>query len=95
MPKQELKKRIHQRVDKMIKQGLEKEAKSLPYTEIIGYKEWKDYFNGKTTKQKVIEKIKLHTVQFSKTQMTWFKRDKNIYWITNYNQAEKLIKKFL
>ncbi len=95
VPKQELETRINQRVDKMIKTGLEKEAKLLPKTDTIGYREWQEYFIGKTTKQKVIDKIKINTLKFSKRQMTWFKRDKNIHWIKTYTQAEKLIKNFL
>ncbi len=95
IPKRELEIKISKRVDKMIKQGLEKEAKSLPKTDTIGYREWEEYFKGKATKQEIIERIKINTIKFSKRQMTWFKRDKNIHWIKTYQQAEKLIKNFL
>jgi len=33
--------------------------------------------------------------RFAKRQMAWFKRDKRIIWLKNYNKAEKIIKKFL
>ncbi|MFQ6050022.1 MAG: tRNA (adenosine(37)-N6)-dimethylallyltransferase MiaA, partial [Candidatus Paceibacterales bacterium] len=100
LPEKELKKRISKRVEKMFKLGLEKEAKNLikkykgAYSlQTIGYQEWSDYFEDKIDKNKVKENIKLHTLQFARRQMAWFKRDKGIYWIKNYREAEKLIKK--
>ncbi|KPJ57256.1 hypothetical protein AMJ49_01475 [Parcubacteria bacterium DG_74_2] len=106
LTKKELKKRISKRIKKMFKLGLEKEAKYLikkygwiSSLQTIGYQEWSEYFDKKIDKKidkkEVKEKIKLHTSQFAKRQMTWFKRDKRIYWIKNYQEAEKLIKKFL
>ena len=86
----------------MIKDGLEKEAQSLfkkykghPSLETIGYQEWKDYFEGKIDKAEVIRRIIKNTKKYAKRQMTWFKRDKKIHWITNQKEAEKLIKNFL
>lgn len=106
LTKKELKKRISKRIKQMFKLGLEKEAKYLikkygwiSSLQTIGYQEWSEYFDKKIDKKidkkEVKEKIKLHTSQFAKRQMTWFKRDKRIYWIKNYQEAEKLIKKFL
>lgn len=91
----ELKKAINKRVDKMIKQGLEKEVKRLVkkynrtmvLKSAIGYQEW-------LTDNPVMN-IKLHTYQFAKRQMTWFKRNKQIRWVQSYKQAEKLVKEFL
>ncbi|XOB40994.1 MAG: tRNA (N6-isopentenyl adenosine(37)-C2)-methylthiotransferase MiaB [Candidatus Nealsonbacteria bacterium] len=98
LPKKELKKRISKRTDKMFKLGLEKELKKLkkkyvksPLLQTIGYAEWFQY----TDKEKIKEAIKLHTLQFAKRQMTWFKKDKKILWIKNYSQAKSLIKSFL
>ncbi|MDO8663897.1 MAG: tRNA (adenosine(37)-N6)-dimethylallyltransferase MiaA [Candidatus Wildermuthbacteria bacterium] len=86
LPKNELRKRIEQRVEKMLKLGLEKEAKkfSLP---IIGYQEW----SSPNPKDLIIR----HTIQYAKRQITWFKRDKRIFWIKNYKEAQKLTKQFL
>jgi len=102
LPKKELEKRIEKRTIKMIKDGLEKEAQSLfkkykghPSLETIGYQEWKDYFEGKIDKAEVIRRIIKNTKKYAKRQMTWFKRDKKIHWITNQKEAEKLIKNFL
>jgi len=102
LPKNKLKKRIKKRTEKMFKENLEKEVKLLikkygwiPSLQTIGYQEWKDYFEEKTKRDEVKEKIVLHTLQFAKRQITWFKRDKRIHWIKNYREVEKLIKKFL
>jgi len=45
--------------------------------------------------QQIKDQIKIDTCQYAKRQMTWFKRDKEIHWISGANQAEKLVKKFL
>jgi tRNA dimethylallyltransferase len=87
--KEELKKIIEKRVESMFKQGLEKEVKKLykkygfeiPVMKTIGYWEWDDYFKGLTTREEVRERIKINTINFSKRQMTWFKKDKDIKWI--------------
>jgi tRNA dimethylallyltransferase len=103
LQKTELEKIIKKRVEKMFKMGLEKEVKMLAKKygwqissmRTIGYQEWQDYFKSKVDKEKVKEKIILHTIQFAKRQMTWFKRDKRIHWIKNYQEARKLNKEFL
>ena len=90
LPKNKLRRRIEKRVEKMFKLGLEKEIKCLvkkygwiPPFQTIGYQEWNDYLQNKIGEEEVKEKIKLHTSQFSKRQMTWFKKDKRIHWIRN------------
>lgn len=100
--RKELEERIEKRVEKMFQEGLEKEVKSLVKKygwiltlETIGYQEWEKYFERKINKNEVKKLITRHTIQFAKRQMTWFKRDKRIRWIKNYQQAEKLIKSFL
>jgi len=102
LDKKTLKERIEKRVKKMIKKGLEKEAKRLfkkyknkPSLETIGYQEWKDYFEGKIDKAEVIRRIIQNTNKYAKRQITWFKKDKRIHWITTKKDAEKLIKNFL
>jgi tRNA-2-methylthio-N6-dimethylallyladenosine synthase len=104
--KERLKERISKRTDQMFEQGLEKEAikvikkfKPSPILKVIGYQEWfpfyPDFKIDKQSRQKIKEKIKLHTLQFSKRQMTWYKKDKEINWVNNYSEAEEKIKKFL
>lgn len=103
LPKEDLKKRISKRVEKMFDLGLEKEVKTLVKKygwdikpiQTIGYQEFEDFFGKKINRKEVKEKIILHTLQFTRRQMTWFKRDKRIYWIKNQKEAENLIEEFL
>lgn len=80
-------KRINERVDIMLENGLENEAKLLyPYKNInalqtVGYQEFFDYFDDKITKEKAIDSIKQNTRRFAKRQMTWFNKDKEIHWM--------------
>ncbi len=81
--------RIDERVDIMINNGLIDEVKhlldvgytsSLPALNCIGYKETIQYLNGSITRDEMIRLIKIHTHQFSKRQMTWFKKIDNVFW---------------
>ncbi len=97
-----LEQKISQRTKKMIRSGLIEENKKLlkkygskPYSMSgIGYQEVILYLKNKITLEEVKELIKIHTRQYAKRQITWFKRDKKIKWIKNYSQAEKLIQLF-
>ncbi|MBK5203062.1 MAG: tRNA (adenosine(37)-N6)-dimethylallyltransferase MiaA [Prolixibacteraceae bacterium] len=94
--------RINYRVDKMIKNGLIEEAKSVyPYHQLnalntVGYKELFDYFDKKSELHDVIKKIKTNTRHYAKKQLTWFRRDDEIHWfqpsmekeIINFIQVE-------
>ena len=113
MKKSDLRKRIEERIDTMFKLGLEKETKKLykkygwiPSLQTIGYREFKECFEGEITKEKTKELIRLHTLQFAKRQMTWFKKDpapeqarygasKKIIWLKDSSQIEKAVKIFL
>ncbi|MBN2863243.1 MAG: tRNA (adenosine(37)-N6)-dimethylallyltransferase MiaA, partial [Bacteroidales bacterium] len=85
-PREELYDRINSRVDEMLSCGLEEEALSLSGLKefnalnSVGYKEFFDFFDGKTTREKAVELIKRNTRRFAKRQMTWWSRDKEIRW---------------
>ena len=53
------------------------------------------YLQDKITYEEMLDKIQTESEQYARRQMTWFKRDKRIYWIKNYKQAEKLVINFL
>ena len=80
LPREELYSRINTRVDEMICAGLEDEVRSVvehqdrPALQTVGYKEFFDYFNGLYSKEFAIEKIKQHTRNYAKRQMTWFSK---------------------
>ena len=89
MDRETLYKRINKRVDIMIEQGLIQEVEKLlkKYKDFptamqgLGYKEVVEYLQGKTTKEEMIEKIKMETRRYAKRQITWFKKNKQTIWI--------------
>lgn len=86
-PRPELYDRINKRVDEMIKDGLEEEARQLyPMKHLnslntVGYKEMFEYFDGNWTLEEAIDKIKQHSRNYARKQLSWFNRDKSIVWI--------------
>ena len=81
--------RIDSRVDDMINDGLLDEAKFL-YTQpmgqtarqAIGYKELFSAFDGNCTIEQAISDIKQESRRYAKRQMTWFRRNNQIQWLT-------------
>ncbi|MBP5614213.1 MAG: tRNA (adenosine(37)-N6)-dimethylallyltransferase MiaA [Bacteroidales bacterium] len=88
LPREVLNERINRRVDRMMEEGLEAEARQLyPLRHLnalqtVGYRELFDHFDGKCTIDESVEAIKAHTRQYAKRQMTWFKRDSDYRWIS-------------
>lgn len=86
--REELYERINRRVDMMIEEGLEAEARSvyhlrhLSSLQTVGYREFFDYFDGKCSFEEAVELIKRNSRRYAKRQMTWFRRDDSIHWIT-------------
>jgi tRNA dimethylallyltransferase len=86
--------RINQRVDDMIKMGLEEEARhllkfrNLNALNCVGYKEFFDFFDGKISRDKAIELIKRNSRRFAKRQITWWKKDKEICWFHPENSQD-------
>ncbi|TRZ77983.1 tRNA (adenosine(37)-N6)-dimethylallyltransferase MiaA [bacterium] len=95
--------KINRRVDEMIANGLVDEVKKLstkyssdlPSMSGIGYAELNVHFNAHLTLEQAIDLIKVHTRQYAKKQMTWFRRDDRIRWISDYDEAELLVKRHL
>lgn len=90
----ELYERINNRVDEMISSGLLEEAgrfypqRHLNALNTVGYKELFKYLDGEWTLDFAIEKIKQSTRIYSRKQITWFKRDKEIHWINLSETSE-------
>ena len=91
--------RINRRVDLMIEKGLLDEAQKLhPNKELnalqtVGYRELFSFFEEKITKDEAILEIKKNTRRFAKRQLTWFKKDPNIYWFDFETDTTKILKK--
>ena len=93
MERSKLYERINSRVDIMINQGLENEVKNLisKYSEFptalqgLGYKEVIEFFDGKISRDEMIEKIKQESRRYAKRQLTWFKKNKETIWLNAEN----------
>lgn len=88
LPREVLYSRINQRVDVMMEQGLLVEVQSLyplrhlKNLQTVGYSELFDYIDGRYTLDEAIEKIKQHTRNYAKRQLTWFRKDKEFHWLS-------------
>ena len=91
LAKSDLQRRIDSRVDKMIAAGLVNEVrglvqyKDLNALQTVGYLEILDYLEHKLSLEEAVEQIKIHTRQYAKRQMTWFKKDKEVFWFNPDN----------
>lgn len=88
----ELFRRIDERVDRMMEEGLEKEADSLiQYRGLnalntVGYREMFKWFDGEVTRQQAVALIKRNTRRYARKQITWWNRDNGINW---FDASEK------
>jgi tRNA dimethylallyltransferase len=86
LSREELYRRIDSRVEQMLENGLENEARSLHShresnaLNTVGYKELFDYFDGKIKREEAIRLIKRNTRRYAKRQISWFSREKEIHW---------------
>lgn len=86
--------RIDRRVDQMMGNGLENEARQvyprrhLNSLNTVGYKELFDYFDGNATLEDAVFRIKCNTHKYCRKQLTWFKRDQQIRWFSPDNIEE-------
>jgi len=103
-PRKKLYELIDKRVDKRIKQGMIAEVKKLKRQDLswkrlddfgLEYRFIAKYLKGEFKKEEMIEKLKFAIHHFARRQLTWFRRDKEIYWISSKKQAERSIKKFM
>ena len=90
--------RIKNRVDNMINDGLLEEVKKLyQYKDLnalntVGYTEIFKHIDGDISLDEAIDLIKSNTRKYSKRQMTWFRKNKEIMW---YSDGEKYLKDIL
>ena len=78
--------RINKRVDIMYEQGIVEETKKLlekhgrisNFTETIGYKEILMYLDGIWSLDESLDKLKQHTRNYAKRQLTWFRKNPNL-----------------
>lgn len=96
--------KINKRVDKMVEEGLLKEAKKIYDSNIrtkavltpIAYKELFPYFEGNETLDNCLDKIKQNSRKYAKRQFTWFNNQMNIKWFdVNFENFDKTIEEVL
>ena len=87
----ELYRRIDTRVDAMLEMGLMEEIRELLASGIpakctamqaIGYKEFVNALNGEETVEKAAEEVKKSSRHYAKRQLTWFRRNPRLHWLT-------------
>jgi len=86
LPREVLYERIDKRMDQMIADGLFQEAESLyalrnlNALQTVGYQEIFDFLDKKYDKEEAVRLLKRNSRRYAKRQLTWFKRDPEIYW---------------
>lgn len=90
--------RIEQRIDSMIEEGLVEEVRSLMAEgctagmvsmQGLGYKEILSYLNGECTLAEAVSVLKRDTRHFAKRQLTWFKRERDVLWFDKGAYADE------
>jgi len=95
-PREALYQRIHERSDSMLAAGWLNEvrrimARGLPDSakpfDFIGYRELRSHLRGELTFEQARAAIQQGTRQYAKRQLTWFRREMNVHWISGFGDA--------
>jgi len=99
-PREQLWETLAKRTQSMFKAGLVEEVRSLlskgvprsakPF-ESLGYKEVLLHLDGTLTLDQAIEWTTIHTRQYAKRQMTWFRRESNIFWLSGFGHDQSIV----
>ncbi|MCR4763661.1 MAG: tRNA (adenosine(37)-N6)-dimethylallyltransferase MiaA [Lachnospiraceae bacterium] len=88
--REKLYERINVRVDQMIERGLEQEVRGLlalgltgeePSMQGLGYRQMTGYLKGEWSFGEAVDRIKRDTRHFAKRQLTWFRRERDVFWL--------------
>lgn len=92
--------RIDLRVREMIRSGWIEEVKGLiargissdakPF-QFIGYSELRRHLEGRLTEENAVSEIQKATRQFAKRQITWFRREKGVGWLTGSGDEPQIV----
>ena len=92
--------RINQRVETMMKKGLEDEVisvqkyRNLTSMNTVGYKELFAYLDGEITKDRAVELIKQNSRRYAKRQLTWLRRNPEYVWI-DFTNSEEVVQQII
>jgi tRNA dimethylallyltransferase len=100
MEREQLYRRINERVEQMLAEGLLEEARALydrgirdcQSVQAIGYKELYDYFDGRVSLEEAIEQLKQNSRRYAKRQLTWFRNQMPVQWF-DMTDAAKFVEK--
>lgn len=96
--------RIEKRLKNRLKEGLIEEVEHLHAQGVswrrldefgLEYRFVAQYLQGIIDRQELSTLLATAIYQFSRRQLTWFRRNQDIKWIKSYAEAEKLVQKFL
>lgn len=107
MDREILYRRIEQRVDEMLSQGLVDEVRTLLSSGVpaeaqamkgLGYKELVPYLRGECTLEEAVYEMKKGTRHYAKRQLTWMRREEDVQWVDSlapdaYDQLERYFTK--
>lgn len=100
MDREALYDKINRRVDIMIAEGLVDEVKSIinmgvqkdtTAMQAIGYKEIAEYLEGNITLDEATDKIKQSSRRYAKRQLTWFRRNEKIHWVSGIDEVLSIL----
>lgn len=106
MPRPQLYERIEARIDQMMDQGLLEEvrrlkgagySRSLVSMQGLGYKQLLAYLDHELTIDEAVSLIKRDTRRFAKRQLTWFRREPDVYWIdkSSFASEEEILREMI
>jgi tRNA dimethylallyltransferase len=88
-----LQQKINQRCDAMLQAGWLEEVRQLvagnlpenakPFN-FIGYRELRSHLRGEITLESARQAIQQGTRQYAKRQLTWFRREANVHWLSGF-----------
>ena len=98
-PREALYERMHARTDAMLAQGWMEEVRGLmdsglpqnakPF-DFIGYRELREVLRGDKNLEEARAAIQLATRRYSKRQLTWFRKDPGIHWLTGFGDDPRV-----
>lgn len=105
IPRKKLHERIKKRLDERFREGMVEEVRNLHYKQKISWKrlesfglEYRDialYLQNEMTEDEMKEKLFQNIKNYAKRQMTWFRSDKRIRWLGNYQAIKKSVGSFI
>lgn len=98
-PREELYRRINSRAEEMFQQGLVEETRSLlekygtaaPALGSLGYKQASLYLNGEISLHQAISATQQGHRNYAKRQITWFRREPNVHWLSGFGEETAVI----